>query len=180
MWREIEGIDEGFFHIIDYSHVAEVPNQCISNNINRHILVEHNVTKNWVRCSNLKFVDLSEENEESNDGDSKGIKFDDSEEDRANENNEGFMVVEVDRPTEGCRADINGMKFRYKLKANKFSSNVKSPSKTSLVAPISFIASSSRMGGKSTNSKSRVDEDGDYKVYNWITQIQMTMTVKGC
>lgn len=45
-------------------------------------------------------VDVGEESYESNDDDARGIRFSDSEEDKANEINEGLTVIEVmDRTT---------------------------------------------------------------------------------
>lgn len=108
------------------------------------------------------YVDVGEDsNENCDDDDVRGIRFKDSEEERAGENNKGFVVMEVDQPHEGNKVEINGRKYRYKLKRNKDGSTIRSSSKIRLGVPQSVMAESSRMGGKPTNSRC-VEQDGDY------------------
>lgn len=100
---------------------------------------------------NPKYSNVSEESDESNDDDARWIIFDDSEEYIANENNEGFLVIEVDQLDEGNRVEINGKKYRYKLKGNKSGSTIRSPSNIMLVSHPYIIVGSSRMGEKPKN-----------------------------
>lgn len=48
---------------------------------------------------NPKYTDVGEYSGENSDDDSRGIRFDDNKEDKANENNEGSVIIYVDQPT---------------------------------------------------------------------------------
>lgn len=82
-----------------------------------------------------------------------------------------FVVVEVDHPHEGNRVEINSRKYKYKLKANKYGSTVRSSSKIRLGVPQSVMAGSSRMGGKPSNSKC-VEKDNDSDVDSLSEKVQ--------
>lgn len=105
------------------------------------------------------FVDVRNEIDESGDANSedevKGIRLDDIEEERMNNENEGYVLVEVERRSEGIRVDVNGKSTGFKSRANKSSMNSISPSKLRLLAPASVLASSSKRNNY-------VDEDGEY------------------
>ncbi|XP_058783363.1 uncharacterized protein LOC131658044 [Vicia villosa] len=132
MWRKIEGIDENFFHLTDDLHVTEIAKHCILHNVEGHIWLEHFVGDNTKWAEKPNIVDVGEVSE---DDDSPGVRFGDNKEERVNDDNEGFVVVEVERPDVGNRVEVAGKNLRYKLRANKDESTLRSPKKIKLCVP---------------------------------------------
>ncbi|XP_058756990.1 uncharacterized protein LOC131630222 [Vicia villosa] len=153
MWRKIEGIDENFFHLTDDLHVTEITKHCIQHNVEGHIWLEHFVGDNTKWAEKPNIVDVGEVTE---DDDSPGVRFGDSEEERVNDDNEGFVTVEVERPNDGNRVEVAGKKLRYKLRANKDASTLRSPKKIKLRVP-------SRVIRDKPSSSKAVEHDVDYE-----------------
>ncbi|CAI8618008.1 unnamed protein product [Vicia faba] len=159
MWRKIEGIDESFFHVTEDVHVTDIANHSILHD--GHIWLEYIVGDKTKRAPNPNIVDVGEKSDDVEDEDSVGIRFRNNEEERVNDDNGGFLVVEVDRPDEGNRVEISGKKLRYKLRANNDASTVRSPKKLKLCVPLRVI------GGKPSSSKV-LEQDEIMKVKSWV------------
>lgn len=98
--------------------------------------MKHNVKDNSSKILKQNFVNLGEGSEDNRVDNARRIKFDIIEEDRVNENNEDFVVVEPNNQIDICRVNINGRRFRNDLKSNnlpraatglKILKNTKSP-----------------------------------------------------
>lgn len=59
IWRKIEGIDEGFFHLTEDIHVTDIVNYSILHNVDRHIWLERMVGDNSKRTLNPNIVDVA-------------------------------------------------------------------------------------------------------------------------
>jgi hypothetical protein len=129
LWCKMDRIVNEFVQL-DQDHIAdEVAIHAVGDGIDGQIYVEHNVTNMSVKVNMPNFVDLNESSGEdednmlmysSDDGGAKGVKFDDSEDERATALNDGFAYVEVDAPVSGSnRVDFEGKSLRIKTCASK-------------------------------------------------------------
>jgi len=128
-WCKMEEIVNEFVQV-NQDHIAdEVAMYDVSRGVDGQLYVEHNVTDMSVKVDMPHFVDLNGSNEEdedklymysSDDGGAKGVKFDDSEDERATALNDGFAYVEVNAPENGTnRVDVGGKSVRIKTCASK-------------------------------------------------------------
>lgn len=129
LWCKMDRIENDFVQV-DLDNIAdEIAIYAVGEGIDGQIFVEHNVTNMSVKVDMPNFVDLNESSGEdednlmmysSDDGGAKGLKFDDSEDERATALNDGFAYVEVDAPVSGSnRVDVGGKSLRIKTCASK-------------------------------------------------------------
>jgi len=121
-------------------HIAdEITMAAVGGKTDGHIYVEHNVSDINVKVLEPQCVMLGGSSEEdddklymysSDDGGVKGVKFDDSEDERGAPLNDGF---EVDAPVNGSnRVNLGGKCVRIKKCASKSSMKKNSPEKSSM------------------------------------------------
>jgi len=139
-------------------HVAdEITIAVVGGGTDGHIYVEHNVSDISVKVLEPKCVMLGGSSEEedndkfymysSDDGGAKGLKFDDSEDERGAPLNDGFEVYEVDTPENGSNGvNLVGKSMRIKKCASKSSMKKNSPKKSPM---------------KKLKLKARAHEDSD-------------------
>jgi len=89
-----------------------------------HMYVEHNVSSNCEYVFEPKCIELMGSEDDGDDNSSedeaRGVRLDDSEEERALGLDDGFGVFEVEQPANGSnRVEIGGQSFRLKTVANK-------------------------------------------------------------
>jgi hypothetical protein len=122
-------------------HIAdEISIAAVGDAEDAHIYVEHNVSDISVKVLEPKCVMLGGSSEEdddnscvysSDDGGAKGVKFDDSEDERGAPINDGFQVDEVDAPENGSnRVNLGGKSVRIKKCASKSAMKKNSPKKS--------------------------------------------------
>jgi len=129
VWCKMDRIVNEFVQVDQDSIAIEVAMYAIGEGIDGQIYVEHNVTNMSVKVDMPNFVDLNDSSGEdednlmmysSDDGGAKGLKFDDSEDERATALNNGFAYVEVDAHVSGTnRVDVGGKSLRIKTCASK-------------------------------------------------------------
>jgi hypothetical protein len=139
-------------------HIAdEISIGAVGDGRDGHIYVEHNVDDISVKVLGPKCVTLGGSSEEedddklymysSDDGGAKGVKFDDSEDERGAPLNDGFEVYEADAPENGSnRVNLGGKSVRIKKCASKSSMKKKSLKKSPM---------------KKVKLKARAHEDSD-------------------
>lgn len=128
------------------NRVVDVLSYAIENNIERHLYVEHNIKDINVKVVEVHCIKLAEgtklsEGEEESvgsDDDAKKVRFDDTEDERTTALDDGFEVIEVERPEDGTNmVGIKGKLSRIKFCANKSPKEKLIPNKKKLklVAP---------------------------------------------
>ncbi|XP_058761902.1 uncharacterized protein LOC131657970 [Vicia villosa] len=130
----------------------EIATHCINNNVDGHIWVEHNVVDTVSKVSVPSGCNPMQENDDSSsssdDSDIEGNLFDDSEEERAAVENEGYeeeqaapevdadyVEVELEKSTEGRRLVGNGKSVAYKRSASKKSKMTEQSPKVKVSVP---------------------------------------------
>lgn len=124
LWRKIEGVDDTFKHILFDDDIKDVGLHAVSTKLDGQIYVEHNVSSNSTKVAEPKCIELigkeGSGDDDSSEDEAKGIRFDDSEEERTMALDDGFEVVEVEPPANGSnRVEVNGKSYRVKTLANK-------------------------------------------------------------
>lgn len=124
LWRKIEGVDEGFKHVLLDGDIKVVGIQAMNTGTDGHMYVEHNVSSNCEYVFEPKCIELMGSEDDGDDNSSedeaRGVRLDDSEEERALGLDDGFGVFEVEQPANGSnRVEIGGQSFRLKTVANK-------------------------------------------------------------
>lgn len=155
LWRKIEGVDDTFKHILFDDDIKDVGLHAVSTKMDGHIYVEHNVSSNSTKVAEPKCIELIGKEGSADDASSedevRGIRFDDSEEERTMALNDGFEVVEVEPPANGSNnVEVNGKSYRVKTLANK--SPTKGKGKLKLKVP-----AAARSG-----STSQFDKEDEY------------------
>lgn len=166
VWVKLEGVDYSFFEINKDDCAGEVVCYAVGNNIERHLYVEHNVKDINIKVVEPHNIDLAEgtdvESEvEENDDDARKVRLGDSEDERTIALDNGFEVIEVDRPKEGAfRIENNGKSYRFRMCASKFPIKKSTPKKKKL----KFIAPPwLDKDHKTTNSQRMADGDDQYE-----------------
>ncbi|KAI5386002.1 hypothetical protein KIW84_072545 [Lathyrus oleraceus] len=170
------GVDDLFFKINKDDSVGEVICYAFGNNIEGRLYVKHNVKDINNKVIELDSIDLTKENDveceaKESDDDARKVRLDDSEDERITALDDGFEVIEVDRPKEGATIiEINGKSYRFKMYASKpliKKSNLKK--KLKLIAPPRLVKDhktkdSQRMAGGDDQYES--DELGSSDSYS--------------
>lgn len=86
------------------------------------------------------------------------FKYDNSEEERTCEREEGFVQVEVERPIDVNKVVVNGKSLRFKVMGSKGKKEIKSPRKVNMFVSASVLGDSSK---RNTNNVESQDVDCD-------------------
>lgn len=128
VWCKFEGIDESFVEVNMDDCAIDVAIHAMNNKIEGHLYDEHNVNDINIKAVERQCINLNEgtessdreEDPEEHDGDTRRVRFDYSQKERTIALDDGFEVIENDRPRAGSnRVEIKGRSYRIKGCATK-------------------------------------------------------------
>jgi len=86
LWRKIEGVDEGFKHVLLDGDIKAVGIEAMKTGMDGHMYVEHNVSSNCKYVFEPKCIELmgyeDDGEDNSSEDEARGVRLDDSEEER--------------------------------------------------------------------------------------------------